>query len=260
MQLNKAPIETIVVQFLAKILREPLSYFSESDIHAILYHSFLRDNKEIATQHETSVSLGKNQRGVMSPRHYSTTAIHREYGINGMDYARSDLVLFRPDDIKNITDPINLKTGRGKDDYLRPEYVFEFGTEKSAGSVNLFESHIKGDINKAELAGNHGYVIHIQRAYTRDNDQEKYAAYGIALKQALREATPGKTKVLFFLVGIGCEAKAIFREGKVKMYLTEKMDLKGINLGRLETFIQKELDDQEGRMQNGAQQIVAVVP
>jgi hypothetical protein len=252
MELPKATIETIIVTSLAKILREPLSYFSESDIHAILYHSFLCNSKEVSTQHETGVSLGKNQRGVMSPRHYLTTAIHREYGVNGIDYARSDLVLFNPDDIKKITDPINLKTGRGKDDYLRPEYVFEFGTEKSAGSVNLFKSHIKRDIGKAELAGNRGYVIHIQRCYTRDNDQEKYVAYNTALTQTLRAVALKKTKVLFFLVGIGCEAKAIFREGKVKLYLTELMDLKGINLGKLEKPIQTELDCQERLLENGA--------
>ncbi|HPC39216.1 MAG TPA: hypothetical protein PLF21_07885 [Exilispira sp.] len=60
--------------------------------------------------------------------------IHKEYGHNNYDFARSDLIIFNPETVSEIVDPLNLKKGFTKNDYLQPAYIFEFGTEKSAKS------------------------------------------------------------------------------------------------------------------------------
>ncbi len=241
---SRCDIEAIIARLSNGILKEPLLFFSESDIHALFYHNFLLSCNAISIPMKTGVSIGVNQRGQLSNKCYSTIPIHREYGLNGIDYARSDLVIFNPTDINRITDPINLKTGRGKDDYLSPEYILEFGTEKRCGSANLFEEHIRGDLLKTEKAGSTGYIIHIQRVYSRDRDYSKYTEYIKILNETFKNGPPIKTKILFFLVSIGHRDKKIFRQGKIKMYSSARKELIGINMRSLSKSIIKELKSQ----------------
>jgi hypothetical protein len=199
---------------------------------------------------ETKLTIGLNQNGDISKERYKTSCIHREYGINGIDYARSDIVVFDEKDISNIIDPINLKTGKSKNDYLQPQYIFEFGTEKSAGSVSLFEEHMNGDIEKSSHSKKFGYIIHLQRVYNRDNDLRKYIEYKNIINNVVDKLK--NVKILFFLISIGSESISIFREGKVKMYSSRKKTIKGIASAKYLTSIIEELKEQEKNLLTNA--------
>lgn len=207
---------------IAELLKEP-TWFSEADIQSSVYSKLL-EIPELKKMYETSVSIGMNTKGEMSKKYYKTNRLHREYGINGLDNTRCDLVVFPEDEIKNITDLLNLRTGKDKNSYLNPEIMIEFGTEKSASSSIDFKKHIKNDIKKTAKSSNTGYIIHIQRTATKNNEIKKYET---EFCDVLKELTiPSNVKVLFFLVSIGCNVR-IFKVGKVKLFKNGK--LKGIN-------------------------------
>lgn len=109
--------------------------------------------------YETGCTIGMSSKGESSEK-YKTMLLHKEYGHANHSWARSDIVILNSSDIKNIDDPINLKQG---DEWLTPEYIFEFGTEKSATSVTTFFEHLKNDFKKIVEASKQGYLIHIHR-------------------------------------------------------------------------------------------------
>jgi hypothetical protein len=244
MKININTFERSLSASLSGLLLNPLIYFSESDIHSIIYHDLIQNLPELNTPLDTNITIGLNKDHKKSENKYKTICIHREYGINGIDYARSDLVIFDDEDIEKIIDPINLKKGKSKNDYLTPNIIIEFGTEKSAGSVNNFESHIKGDLTKTNLAKQLGYIIHIQRVFNKDNDLNKYKEYSNILKEIFEKNLCTKSKILFFLVSIGSENVSIFRGGKVKIYDSIKNKIIGVNMNSYESKIFKELEIQ----------------
>ncbi len=229
--------DEVLAEAISDLLREP-TWFSEGDVQSEIYSKLLTI-PDLKQKHPTKVSIGKNQKGEMSSVTYKTNRLHREYGINELDNTRCDLVVFSEDDICNITDIINLKTGKDKNSYLNPEIMIEFGTEKSAFSVKDFEKHIQNDIEKASKATKKGYIIHIQRASTVDNDIIKFQTKYLDVLKENQPSTPDKVKILFLLVSIGCEAP-IFREGKVKIF--KDGDLIGINEKKYEEEIKKILE------------------
>lgn len=206
-------------------LAEKPTWFSEGDVQSDVYKK-LSEIEELKESIPTAVSIGMNQHGEMSKTTYKTRRLHREYGINGIDKARADLVVFDKDDIKNINDLLSLRTEKNKDAYLQPEIIIEFGTEKSAGSAADFKNHIKADIDKATTAKKKGYIIHLQRTYTTNADIKKYENDYLPVLNEL-EYDKSKIKILFLLISIGCE-KGIFNVGKVQLYKDGK--LTGINM------------------------------
>jgi len=242
--INQGIFEKALANTISYILENPLIYFSESDIHSIVYTRLGQEIPSIINPIETSLTIGLNLKDKPSVKKYKTICIHREYGLNGFDYARSDIVIFDNKDVVKITDPINLKIGKTKNDYIKPQFVLEFGTEKSAGSASNFEEHLHSDIEKASSSKNYGYIIHIQRVYNRDNDLTKYKEFEIILNKYIISKNQN-VKLLFFLVSIGSNSVKIFREGKVKMYKKENKSIIGINMNEYIENIMSELLSQE---------------
>lgn len=168
----KTDINKAVADVCIQIIKEPLIYFSEADIQQLLVER-LRKIKPIGKAYPTSVQKGKGSKSV-----YSTSLLHREYGAG--DRTRIDVVIFDPDDVKNIDD-VNLKEkGKG---YLVPIYAFELGTEKTSKA----DEHYKSDLEKLKKLNDctekngMGYLIHFYKDVTqaptgaklRDKTEEK---------------------------------------------------------------------------------------
>jgi len=148
----KKRIDLAVAEMSIKIIKEPLSYFSEADIQQLLVEE-LRKIKLISKTYLTSVRKGKN-----SKSRYSTSLLHREYGGGGG--TRIDVVIFDPDDVKNIDD-VNLISNKK---YLKPLYAFELGTEKSSDA----SAHFQNDLEKLnKRTKGTGYLIHFYKDITQ---------------------------------------------------------------------------------------------
>lgn len=235
--MNQDQFEKIKDNFsdcLSDLLLNPLLFFSEGDVQAYCYAKIL---KQFSKKIETGVSIGTNQKKERSDSCYKTLLIHREYGYNSCPDSRSDLAIFSEEDCKLITQPLNLKTNN--DSYIEPDILFEFGTEKSAGSESQFEDHIKNDLWKITTTSvkTAGYIIHIQRVYNKENDLEKYDDFVSHLKE-IKENEPenSKIKVIFALVSIGCD-KPIFKDGKIKLFVNDK--LQAVDQKKIKTEIRK---------------------
>ncbi len=248
MMIDKKVLEKALAEILGELLANPLRYFSESDIHSIVYSELSKKIQETTKLYDTSLTIGKNQYGAASTQKYQTCCMHREYGVNGIDFARSDLVIFNDADIGDIVDPINLKKGNSKDDYLIPDYILEFGTEKSTGSINNFDFHLENDKKKTDKAAVAGYIIDIQRIFNKTNSLYKYDRYVERLRKINYDVNGvrqnSKTKILSFLVSIGSDSIVIFRRGKVKIYCSNEKKFKSINKHSYCDYILQELSSQ----------------
>ncbi len=235
-------IKEKVASVLDHILKNPAVFFNEGDIQALFYRE-LRQIKELDRLYETGCTLGISQNMVISQQCYKTYLIHREYGVRGFPNARTDLVIFNENDIKSITHPLDLK--KEDNSYLKPDYIFEFGTEKSAGSATNFKDHIENDLKKLETAAKRGFLIHIQRNYllrgSSPANKDKYEKYtDILVKELIQiNQKPVSNKIipLIFKVDIGNPGKRIARQGKIQMFDGEK--IVGINQKDLSKVIIK---------------------
>jgi len=106
--------------------------------------------------------------GGKSKDKYKTMLMHKEYGHRCLAYSRSDIVILNEKDIELIDDPIDLKYNK---EWLIPDYIFEFGTEKSASRADDFEKHLKNDFKKIAYARKRGYLIHIHRNYIKSTSK-----------------------------------------------------------------------------------------
>jgi len=163
--INKDDIDNAIAKTCIEIIQEPLLYFSEADIQQLLVEE-LRKIEALKEPYQTLIHKGKNSKSF-----YKTSLLHREYGGGGG--TRIDIVIFSENDVKQIDD-LNLKIGKK---YLKPEFAFELGTEKT---INI-KKHLENDIKKLNNVENTGYIIHIYRDRTksptgtkkRDNTVEK---------------------------------------------------------------------------------------
>ncbi|MCI5150936.1 MAG: hypothetical protein D3916_16395 [Candidatus Electrothrix sp. MAN1_4] len=232
-------INTALSNVILFLCEHPLSFVSESDIHMLIMKE-LMNIPEINpnTLYPTACTIGLNQYGKPSQKTYKTMRIHKEYGHADLDNARSDIVIFNPADIAKITDPRNLKTGKSKYDYIIPDYILEFGTEKAAGSESVFEAHLKNDIEKVNKSKIQGYIIHIQRnvvgAQGLENNRQKYRQYAKVVHEEYQNAK-AHVKMVMILLNIGNPNRVIKREGKVRIYKDNKF--KGINKKHLKEEI-----------------------
>lgn len=149
--INKKDIDEAVANVCIQIIKEPLSYFSEADIQQLLVEE-LRKIKPISKLYPTSVRKGKDSKGT-----FSTSLLHREYGGGGG--RRIDIVIFDPADVKKINN-VNLQEGQN---YLRPFYGFELGTEKTSDTA----AHFNNDLAKLQITMGTGYLIHFYKDVTQ---------------------------------------------------------------------------------------------
>jgi hypothetical protein len=189
--MRKDDIDKAIVDTCIKIIQEPLLYFSEADIQQLLAEE-LRKIKAIKKTYQTLINKGKGSNYL-----YKTSLLHREYG--GGRGRRIDIVIFSEDDVKKINDP-NLTIGKK---YLKPDFTFELGTEKTTN----IGKHLVNDIKKLNDAKNTGYIIHIYKDRTksptgtgrRNNTVEKIKkAFKIVFEN--NKCSNGKIKKLAILL------------------------------------------------------------
>ena len=147
----KNDINNAIADTCIEIIQEPLLYFSEADIQQLLAEE-LRKIKAIKKTYQTLINKGKGSKSF-----YKTSLLHREYG--GGAGTRIDIVIFSENDVKKIDD-LNLKIGKT---YIKPEFAFELGTEKT---INIGK-HLVNDIKKLNNVKNTGYIIHIYKDRTK---------------------------------------------------------------------------------------------
>ncbi len=153
----KENIAKAVADVCILIIKEPLSYFSEADIQQLLVER-LRKIAPLRKAYPTSVRKGLESKGT-----YRTSLIHREYGGGGG--TRIDVVIFDPDDVREIND-VNLKKGKA---YLVPVYAFELGTEKTSNTGEHYQSDLEKlkKLNEYTEKKGTGYLIHFYKDITQ---------------------------------------------------------------------------------------------
>ena len=226
-------IDAALAIALEKICTNPVFYVSEMDVHFNAMQELVKI-PELEKAYPTSCSIGVNQKGEPSKTTYNTTKIHKEYGHSNLLKARSDIVILNESRISMIDDPIDLKSNG---DWLPPDYIIEFGTEKSAKSKESFQKHLNNDIKKAKNGEKKGYVIHIQRNLCRSHrgrfrrNRAKYKDYSDVVNEAYKKLS-SKTRLAIMIVDIGNENRRISKEGKVKLHFKGE-GFKGINIKEL---------------------------
>ncbi len=224
----QAQINDCLVNVISFICKNPLIYVSESDVHQLVVHELMKIPvlNPANELHNTECPIG-NSVGKPSKVKYKTMLLHKEYGHTSSAYSRSDFVILNKSDVEQIDDPINLKRKKA---WLVPDYIFEFGTEKSAGSVNTFKQHLNNDLKKTATAKVQGYLFHIHRNYfistggKKVKNTEKFEKYSDAIKEEIAEFKmqhPCKgsqfPKIIVIKISIGGIGRDITKEGKVQM-------------------------------------------
>jgi len=206
------------------VCKHPLVFVSEMDIHVLMMKALMEIGC-LKRKYDTACTIGKMSKDAKpSPRKYKTMLVHKEYGNERGKKQRSDIVIFDKKDVESISDPLDLKRKGG---YLEPEYVFEFGTEKSAGSNEAYKKHLEGDFGKLSRIKNTGFLIHIQRIYVKsrkktkryDDNRKKIKDYANSTEkiwEKYREKCNNKVNVLIFFVDLGGEKRVIKK--KVRMF------------------------------------------
>jgi hypothetical protein len=156
-----------------------------------------------------------------------------------MPNSRCDIAIINPKDIAKIDDPLNLKV-HGK--WIKPDFILEFGTKKSAGSAEIFKKHLYNDIEKTAQSKIKGYVIHIHRNWVQSGgtrlkfNRDKYAEYEEVLKESLKKLASNQ-KAIILLIEIGNKGRQIAKEGKMKLFDIEEGRFKRININMVEEAV-----------------------
>ena len=231
MKVNEEEIYGKIAKVVHLICNNPAVYFSEMDVHVLMLKALMdidcfdpfAKRKKGLKKTSRSIGVDKNKKEE-SPDMYRTMLIHKEYGHRNKPRAKSDIVIFDEQGVNSIDDPINLKNGKK---YLTPEYVFEFGTEKSASAIKNYEKHLKGDLKKLSKIENKGFLIHIQRTNVKASTEterfkknrkriQDYVNSTVKIWGNERKKLKDKVEVLIFFVDIGGERRTV-RE-KVRMF------------------------------------------
>jgi len=224
---------------LVYVLSNPSVFFSEADIQSIFY-KYLTEIDELSELQDTACSIGVNQNGDPSPLKYKTTLIHREYGLNKDEEKsiqgrmRVDIAIFNESEVNDIIHPINLKKKGGK--YMTPDYIFEFGTEKSASSIEALKDHVANDLTKLSGAKNRGFLIHIHRNYLKgpnsERNRKKFIKYWEHFDIHINTNALDKIKILAFQVDVGGDNRRVSKGGKIRMY-EQGIGIKGVNQNKI---------------------------
>ena len=212
-----------IAEVVSYVCNNPAIYFSETDIHVLMMKALMEIGC-LKRRYNTKCTIGLNYKGKASEYKYKTMLVHKEYGNERGKKQRSDIVIFDKKDVESISDPLDLKRKGG---YLEPEYVFEFGTEKSASAIKNYEKHLKGDLKKLSKIENKGFLIHIQRTNVKASTEterfkknrkriQDYVNSTVKIWGNERKKLKDKVEVLIFFVDIGGERRTV-RE-KVRMF------------------------------------------
>lgn len=253
-------INAKLAKVLTYICENPLIFVSETDVHMLVARELMKIdqlNPDIDKGLcETNCTIGTSSSGT-SKNKYKTMLLHKEYGHKNIRNARSDLVILSKGSVKEINDPINLK----KDEkWLQPDYIFEFGTEKSAGSEESFGEHLLGDLLKVSEASKLGYIIHIHRNYytstgeRHNKNMDKFDRYISKYKDVINKTDLhvkknwniklpidfSKIKILLIVIDIGGEGRQV--RGKIRILKepyskSGKLRFTRINLDKIEDNI-----------------------
>lgn len=224
----KEEIYKKVAEVIHFVCNNPLVFFSETDIHTLTMRKLMKinefnpfnDNKPGLIP--TGCTIGLNRNKKQSPKKYVTMLPHTEYGNNAKKAERSDIVIFDKEDVSNIIDTTKLgRKGTKKNDtvYLKPAYIFEFGTEKSAGTKEKYKAHLKRDIRKIRRSKINGFLIHIHRNHSKQKDTKnkiKLTDYKEITKRIWETHKNENIKFLVFFIEIGTSKKRLW--GKVQMF------------------------------------------
>lgn len=209
-----------LTKIITKLLKNPLMFVSELDVHKFIMWELIKI-PELSPENlvETNCTIGKNKKKEpSSTKGYKTTLIHSEYGNQNKKKERSDIVILNEKDVKKIDNPLDLKIG---DDWIQPDYLLEFGTEKSAGSKDDFVKHIKKDLKKISNSKVKGYLIHIQRNYVKSKgsrlelNKKKFDDYLTEYFNVIKKKRFININVLVAIVDIGNDSRIV--RGKVRL-------------------------------------------
>jgi hypothetical protein len=156
--ISKEEVNNAVLEFCIEVIKEPLLFFNEYDLHLLLVEKLYQFNQNLKEK-KFFTNLSYDNSGIDK---YQTRLIHREYGRGNS--TRGDIVIFDEDDVKHIGN--SHLTFNDKTDYLLPKFAFELGI-----SLDDTKKHVENDIDKlSKLKKNgSGYIIHIIR---NDNKKE----------------------------------------------------------------------------------------
>lgn len=218
-------INWAICDFCTDIIREPLLFFSESDLKCLLFQYL---SEKVPDKHMTSYDRGAN-----SKSKYRTTQIHTEYGLNLDSAYRVDLVLFDDKKIISIDSP-NL-TSNSK--YLEPDIGIELGTHK----IVDFRTHLKNDIYKLSNI-NKGYLIYMLREETKSIPTSKIGGSTLSwiddniTCMIQKQSIPDNIIPLIFLIRIQKKSKIW---GKCSYFDFQKNDWEYLPLDTLNETIRK---------------------
>ncbi len=253
MKINEEKLYEKIAEVVSFVCNNPAVFVSEIDIHVLMMKSLMEIDcfNPFAVWkkglRKTNCTIGKkSEEAKPSKEKYRTMLVHKEYGNNRGRKERSDIGIFDKKDIESIDDPLNLKRGKK---YLEPKYIFEFGTEKSAGSKKDYEKHFKGDFRKLSKSRNAGFLIHIQRIYIKSGSDTKTFKDNRTKHKHNQDITvdiwndiknKDRIKVLIFFVDIGGKKRVV--KEKVRMFNpypanNDSDDWKAVNLGDIEKII-----------------------
>ena len=224
MKINYNEINQILFQFCHEVINEPLCFFSEADLQAMLYKKLYSKFSEPIT---TNYNKGPN-----SKSKYTTYQVHREYGVRDRPKERMDLVIFSEEDISKINTPNLTIKQNNQDEYLIPEVGVELGTHKTTD----YKEHLDGDIKKLKKL-NKGYLVYIMR---EESLSSTYSETGQKTKTKIETDILDTTKSfypfpsnitpLIFLVKIQKQENIW---GKCRFYNPLLNDWKPINLNNI---------------------------
>jgi hypothetical protein len=242
--MNTRDIDKAVAETVYHVCTNPLAIVSETDIHMLLAHRLMQIKSLSPTDlYATNCTIGRHDSHSISQAKYKTGLLHKEYGISGMPNSRIDIVVLNRNEVSDIDQPLSLKY---KKKWLRPEYAFELGTEKSAGSDVVLKKHLTNDLKKLSFSRIRGYLIHIHRNYCQTTgvrlgkNRIKIQEYEKIIKQTIKSIKPDqkqKIRLIVAIIDIGSMGRRIGREGKVKLFLSGKFT--GINQKELLIKIKK---------------------
>ncbi len=212
------------------LCKNPSVFVSEADVHNLIIRELMNIDELNPDKCliDTSGTIGKSNKAISSKNKYKTMLMHSEYGHENLPSSRSDISIFNRLKVEQIDDPINLKSNKK---WLVPDYIFELGTEKSAGSNTALQNHIKNDLDKLALADVQGYLIHIHRNFyisygaRKTRNKVKYLKYLSSIKTAVNifknsnnaNAKKKPPKLVIIKIDLGGDGRVIKKEGKVSI-------------------------------------------
>jgi hypothetical protein len=230
---TRKELDSCLAEVIADIVKNPAVFVSETDIH-VLVMSKLLGLPCLSGRYATAATIGGNRQGSASPATYETMLVHKEYGHEGIGWARSDVVVFDPEDVARIDDPLNLTAN---DKYLQPRFILEFGTEKAASSKAVLQTHMEDDVQKLLGAGEAGYLIHLHRWLAHSPCGERYDGHRQRIRDfekvverfwaAVPSASKQRIVPLVVFVKFGVEER--YTKSKYRLFYPRLWHFKNVN-------------------------------